>query len=168
MAANHRAAAMRGEVKAAILKVLDAAPNGKSGVQIALALDKSKSQTMTRLSELQAQGKVLGIVVQQAKGKPLKRWFALQFREQAMAAGLPGSARATTVAKAMAPKPTRRKDGDGPIVTEAPKFVDMRFTPERVEPFFSAMTPGSYIRTGSAIERAYAEREARARVSGAA
>lgn len=160
MAANHKAAAMRGEVKAAILKVLDAAPNGKSGVQIALALDKSKSQTMTRLSELQAQGKVLGIVVPQAKGKPLKRWFALKFREQAMAAGIPGSARATTVAKAMAPKTALREDGAKIIVAEP--FVDRRFVPDRVEPFFSAMTPGSYIRTGSAIERAYESREAAA------
>lgn len=29
----------------------------------------------------------------------------------------------------------------------------------QVPRFFSAMTPGSYLRTGSAIERAYAERE---------
>jgi len=161
MAANHKAAAMRGEVKAAILKVLDAAPNGKSGVQIALALDKSKSQTMTRLSELQAQGKVVGIVVPHAQGKHLKRWFALKFREQAMAAGIPGSARATTVAKAMAPKPTRRQVGDGPIVTEAPPFVDRRFEVDRVEPFFSR--PGyrsEFIGKDTAIARYLSAREA--------
>lgn len=46
-----------------------------------------------------------------------------------------------------------------PIITTGPAFVDRRYTPERVEPFFSAMTPGSYIRTGSSIERAYAKRE---------
>lgn len=40
-------------------------------------------------------------------------------------------------------------------VTVCPTFTDNRFTPTRVEPFFSAMTPGSYLRTGSAIERAY-------------
>lgn len=43
------------------------------------------------------------------------------------------------------------------VVVKAPPLVDRRFTPDRVEPFFSAMKPGSYIRTGSAIERAYAE-----------
>ena len=43
-------------------------------------------------------------------------------------------------------------------VTICQAGADTRFVPERVEPFFSAMTPGSYISTGSAIERAYSER----------
>lgn len=40
-------------------------------------------------------------------------------------------------------------------VTVCPSGRDSRFTPDRVEPFFSALTPGNYLRTGSAIERAY-------------
>jgi len=45
--------------------------------------------------------------------------------------------------------------------TACPSGQDFRHTPRPSEAtaFFSAMTPGSYLRTGSAIERAYAERE---------
>lgn len=48
-----------------------------------------------------------------------------------------------------------------PIFTAKTKFtvcashVDTRFCAGRVSPFFGAMTPGSYLKTGSAIERAY-------------
>lgn len=40
-------------------------------------------------------------------------------------------------------------------VTVCPSGTDNRFKPDRVEPFFSALAPGNYLRTGSAIERAY-------------
>lgn len=45
--------------------------------------------------------------------------------------------------------------------TACPSGQDFRHTPRpgEVQPFFSSMAPGSYLRTGSAIERAYAERE---------
>lgn len=43
-----------------------------------------------------------------------------------------------------------------------PEQRELTFTPERVEPFFSAMTPGSYLRTGSAIESAYVSSEGKA------
>lgn len=56
----------------------------------------------------------------------------------------------------------------GLVPIQCQAFTDSRFTPERVEPFFSAMAPGSYIRTGSAIERAYAERESGAGAANAA
>lgn len=56
------------------------------------------------------------------------------------------------------------KPPSGPVIIPpglvpevGPAFRDTRFIPDRVEPFFSAMTPGSYIRTGSAIERAYSD-----------
>lgn len=45
--------------------------------------------------------------------------------------------------------------------TACPSGRDFRHSlrPGEVQPFFSSMAPGSYLRTGSAIERAYAERE---------
>lgn len=39
--------------------------------------------------------------------------------------------------------------------TVCPSGKDQRFTVHKAEPFFSAMKPGSYLLTGSAIERAY-------------
>jgi hypothetical protein len=56
----------------------------------------------------------------------------------------------------------------GLVPVVGPAFRDTRFIPDRVEPFFSSMTPGSYIRTGSAIERAYAQRESGAGAANAA
>ena len=44
-------------------------------------------------------------------------------------------------------------------VTVCPSGTDTRFKPSRVEPFFSALAPGNYLRTGSAIERAYGDKE---------
>lgn len=43
----------------------------------------------------------------------------------------------------------------GVKVTICPSGTDHRFTVKHPTPFFSHMTPGSYMRTGSAIERAY-------------
>lgn len=157
--------AWRGAVKAAILEYLSKHPGGRSAREVAAAINRARDGVSTRLAELQDTGRVIGILVHHNKGRDYKLWFAVEFEAQARLAGDPGFVRARTVAKALAPKPTRRHDGGGPVFIEAPKFVDMRFTPERVEPFFSAMTPGSYLRTGSAIERAYAERDARAHVS---
>lgn len=148
--------AARGEVKAAILDLLKMSPSGKSGRQVAAALDRSTDQMLTRLAELQHQGKVtVGYV--DVNRRRQKVWFHPD--HAASAAELSpaewGARKATTVARALAPKSARTASTGGPVVTKAPPFVDRRFTPERVEPFFSAMTPGSYIRTGSAIERAY-------------
>ncbi len=47
----------------------------------------------------------------------------------------------------------------GVKVTVCPSSTDTRFKPARVEPFFSALAPGNYLRTGSAIERAYGDKE---------
>ena len=111
----------------------------------------------TRLAELQSAGRVIGVVLPVLTGKTSKLWFAPQFAERAKAAGLAGWAkRSTSIAQAMAPKPM--KPAAEPVRITAPPLVDRRFTPERVEPFFSAMEPGSYLRTGSAVERAYMER----------
>lgn len=67
------------------------------------------------------------------------------------------------------------KPPSGPVIIPpglvpevGPAFRDTRFIPDRVDPFFSAMTHGSYIRTGSAIERAYAQRESGAGAANAA
>lgn len=40
-------------------------------------------------------------------------------------------------------------------ITVCPSSTDNRFKPDRVEPVFSALALGNYLRTGSAIERAY-------------
>jgi len=159
-------AAARGEVKAAILKLLEASPSGKSARQVALAIDKPRDQMLTRLGELGAQGKVVSVKVP-GTGRPVQVWFHAMHRENALQAGPLGwggtkAKRARTVAQALAPKTTLTADGAKVVVADP--FVDRRFVPDRVEPFFSAMAPGSYLRTGSAVERAYAERDARARV----
>lgn len=144
-------------MKARILAVLADAPSGKSARQIALMLDASNKLMSTRLAELQSAGRVIGVVLPVLTGKTSKLWFAPQFAERAKAAGLAGWAkRSTSIAQAMAPKPM--KPAAEPVRITAPPLVDRRFTPERVEPFFSAMEPGSYLRTGSAVERAYMER----------
>ncbi len=46
--------------------------------------------------------------------------------------------------------------------TICPSGTDQRFTVQHPTRFFSAMTPGSYLSTGSAIERAYADARAAA------
>lgn len=166
-----RLVAGRGEVKAAILKLLEDSPSGKSARQVALAIGKCRDQMLTRLAELAQQGKVVSVTVP-STGRSAQVWFHKIHEAEAVKAGPLGwggmkAKRARTVAQALAPKTTLRDDGAKIIVAEP--FVDRRFVPDRVEPFFSAMAPGSYLRTGSAVERAYAERDARARVcSGAA
>ena len=45
----------------------------------------------------------------------------------------------------------------GLVPVIGPSCRDTRYTPQHVEPFFSAMSPGQYISTGSAIERAYSD-----------
>jgi hypothetical protein len=151
-----------GEVKAAIMRLLESAPSGKSAKQVAFALGKDRDQMLTRLGDLADQGKVIGVVPQVKSGRPTKIWFAARFAEQAAAAGPIGWARKRTpvrdrtIADALRPK-AMWQDGsaDGPKITRAEPFVDRRYVPDRVEPFFSALRPGSYLRTGSAIERAY-------------
>ena len=160
----------RGEVKAAILKLLEDSPSGKSARQVALAIGKCRDQMLTRLAELAQQGKVVSVTVP-STGRSAQVWFHKIHEAEAVKAGPLGwgglkAKRARTVAQALAPKTTLREDGAKIIVAEP--FIDRRFVSERVEPFFSAMTPGSYLRTGSAVERAYVERESRARVSGVA
>jgi hypothetical protein len=151
-----------GEVKAAIMQLLESAPSGKSARQVAVALGKDAGQMLTRLGELADHGKVIGVVPQVKSGRPTKIWFAARFADQAAAAGPIGWARkrtpvrSRTIADALRPT-ALGQDGsaDGPKITRAAPFVDRRFVPDRVEPFFSAMRPGNYLRTGSAIERAY-------------
>ena len=108
MAANHKAAAMRGEVKAAILSYLSKHPSGRSAREVAAAIDRARDSVATRLAELQDTGRIIGILVHHNKGRDYKLWFAPEFEAQARLAGDPGFVRARTVAKALAPKPTRR------------------------------------------------------------
>ena len=129
MPANKKSMAMRGEVKAAILSYLSKHPNGRSAREVAAAIDRARDSVATRLAELQDTGRIIGILVHHNKGRDYKLWFAPEFEAQARLAGDSGFVRARTVAKALAPKPTRRQDGDGIIVIEAPKFVDRRFEP---------------------------------------
>ncbi len=71
-------------------------------------------------------------------------------------------ARQTPAPKAEKPPKQAEPAAPRPIIipanvkrTVCPSGKDQRFTVHKAEPFFSAMTPGRYLRTGSAIERAY-------------
>lgn len=149
-----------------LLAALDRSPSGRTTTSLAREVCSPTKRVAGRLAEMQRAGRLIGVVPKVESGRQIKLWFALQHAEQAAAAGPVGWAaaatkrqtakRATTIAQAMAPKPM--KPAADPVRITAPPFVDRRFTPERVEPFFSAMTPGSYLRTGSAVERAYMER----------
>lgn len=68
-------------------------------------------------------------------------------------------------------KPSAKKPAPAPVarevivpadvkITVLPGFTGDRFKPAEVPRFFSAMAPGSYLRTGSAVEAAYARDEA--------
>lgn len=118
----------RGEVKAAILELLAKSPTGKSGREVAMAIGCDRGRTLTRLAELQEQGKVLGVTPTVVSGRKIKVWFHPQFAAQAEKTGPRGwSKKSTTVAKALAPKSARA--GSGPIETKAEPFVDRRWTP---------------------------------------
>ena len=76
----------------------------------------------------------------------------------------PGTMRPVLATAKRAPKPAPVAPAapivpKGVKVTVCPSGRDDRFTPSRVEPFFSALAPGNYLRTGSAIERAYGDKE---------
>ena len=151
-----------GEVKSAILQVLNAAPSGKTGNEVAAVLGKCRSNTTTRLSELYATGRVIRVIID---GPPKRKlWFAPKFAEQAAKAGtvqhwdFSGSKmkrkHATTIAGAMKPAP--RRPGDPVRVVAAAPLVDMRYHVDKPNPVFSGLRPGQYpVSTGSAIERAY-------------
>lgn len=82
--------------------------------------------------------------------KPTKR-----VRKQAVKAAKPAKPKV----KATAPVTREIVIPAGLKVTVCPSGTDNRFKPDRVEPFFSALAPGNYLRTGSAIERAYGDKE---------
>jgi hypothetical protein len=123
--------AARGEVKAKIVELLARSPGGKSGREVAMAIGCDRGRALTRLAELQDQGKVLGVVPKVASGKAIKVWFHPKFAAEAEKVGPRGwSKKATTVATALAPK---RRDG-GVMVTTAEPFVDRRWEPDGAVP----------------------------------
>ena len=128
MGINKQHMALHGEVKRAILEFLARSPEGRTARQIAAAIDRARDGVASRLAELQATGRVLGVIAHNKKARDSKLWFDLQYEANARQAGDPGFVRSRTVAKALAPKPTRR--GDGVIVVTAPKFVDRRWEPD--------------------------------------
>lgn len=147
-----------GAVKCALIDLLRAAPGGKFARELAALVDRSPNGIATRLAELQESGRVVAAHV-----GIRKRWFALEHADHAQqlaavegwkfSSGVAKRETVRTIAAALAPHSMR--SGAEPMRTVAQPFVDRRFVPDRVEPFFSAMRPGNYLRTGSAIERAY-------------
>lgn len=61
----------------------------------------------------------------------------------------------TTVTKAQERAGFASHDRVAPPTVYGPSTTDTRYTVDKPEPFFSAMRPGNYLQSGSAIERAY-------------
>ena len=137
-----------GAVKTAILKALDAYPNGATTRQIAADLQRGPDGVATRLSELEQSNRVIGVMTLQPPKRKL--WFAKQYA---------ANARVTSGDKLPKWKQGYRMPAEKtakPAHIVAQPFVDRRYVPDKVEPYFSR--PGyrtDELSTGTAIERAY-------------
>ncbi len=145
-----------------MLRLLDkAGAAGETREELAKALGVRANTVSTMLGAHMALGEVCCRFVRE--GNSQRRYWLAKHLPPLPVAPIK-SPRKTAAASAKGAKPAPMSSSAEPIYTKAtkvtvcPTFTDNRFTPTRVEPFFSApaMTPGVYpLRTGSAIERAY-------------
>jgi len=149
-----------GSAKARILELLADKPAGMHSRQIALTIDISEQRANNACYEMGKFGMVIGVHDGCSAGKATrqKRWCLPQHEATTREASKSIPAKATVWKKTGVGRLVHGA-ATAPItgakVTICPSFVDRRYTPDHIEPFFSAMTPGSYLHTGSAIERAY-------------
>lgn len=96
------------------------------------------------------------------KGRPAhywgREWLAFVAATPALRATYPAVKPAPKKAATSEPQARQVIVPPGLKVTVCPSGTDHRFTVKHPTPFFSHMAPGSYLSTGSAIERAYGER----------
>lgn len=140
-----------GEVKTKIVELLKQYPQGVSAAHLAIHVERSRDRVLSRLAELQDTGRVIGVLI---PGPPKRKlWFSVEFAQQAKAAGAVNQNVHNW--KSRPAKHIGAVPAGEPKLTRAEPFVDRRWISDQVTPFFSAMRPGSYLKTGSAIERAY-------------
>lgn len=146
------------QVEHKLMDALQRCPEGVHMASLAWRASVSVGATHRRLLKLLECGAVLRIP-DPSHGQPRRvRWC------------LPDAAEATKASIAEARERSKVKRGHGlgafplkPLPRDSngheyvPAPVDMRYHVEKPEPFFSAMRPGSYIKTGSALARAYGE-----------
>jgi len=149
------AALNTGCIKSQLIELLRTAPSGKFSRELAAFVERDPSRVATRMAELQESKRVVAVNVGRRK-----LWFLPEYAENARKIAQDGGfdfsmglRRSLPASVAMRPV-TTRVAGE-PVRTICPSGADHRFTVHNPEPFFSAMQPGSYMRTGSAIERAY-------------
>ena len=151
--------------RAAALALLDQFPGGKYARDIAVILDVTPGRAAKMMTALSEAGAVESVREGSQRAAIRARYFLPQHREAAMEAhhaskGVTwGFGRTAPTGVKRRPEPKKAITAPAePVHTDCPRFVDSRFAVARPEPFFSAMRPGNYLRTGSAIERAYGGR----------
>ena len=153
--------------RADVLAALDRRPVGMYVSDLCIAVQAQRG-TITRLMHnMRKSGMVAGIRegCQQASNRT--RYYLAKHEAAAKAASAEakgwqwGTGRRTKAELRAGSKPSKRS-ASGPAVvtgktkvTVCPCGMDQRFTVHKPEPFFSALAPGNYLTTGSAIERAY-------------
>lgn len=148
--------------KGLVLALLARSPDGLYTSQIAMALDMSETRASSATNWLAKEGMVIGVRDGMGKATQRRRWCVPQHET---------TCRAAVQGEAIKPAPWKRTglgrvgQAAAPALhadvkwTRAEPFVDRRYTPSSVERFFSAIGPGRYMPSDSAIERAYAERD---------
>jgi len=174
---NPKCQIVPGATKDRILQLAATHPCGLHSDIIAITVDASAPLVRNRCTELGRAGMLAYVNDPSKESRRRVRWCLPRDIETCKAA-VQASGGNGLRGKNVPAKPENRPAGagiggwkakgstkraDAPAAEPAKLFVpsclDTRYTVHQVTPFFSAMTPGSYIRTGSAIERAYGGRE---------
>jgi len=164
--------------KALIEQTIAAAIDGRTLPEIAEAVGRTVRCIREFLTSIARAGRVQAVRWSGGKGGVYMRYWGVDQVPQQQAQKPPRvRVRAAKPKNARKPKPKQHQkltlkpkklpslvkaQLSGPIIIPAhvkvqvcPHQSDNRFSPTQVQPYFSAMTPGSYMQTGSAIERAY-------------
>ena len=142
--------------RAVLLKLLDGNRSGMTVEAISQAM-AIRYNTVTELcSEMARDGLIVGRMGGTGKRHNQKTWFR---PECAPPEELPWKSTMVTIKPRAAvkwkPDAEVRMSPKFKGVQTCPGFSPVTYRPEVAEPFFSAMRPGSYLSTGTAIERAY-------------
>lgn len=146
------------QVEHKLMDALKRFPEGVHMTSLAWRASVSVDAAHRRLLKLLECGAVVRIPAP-SHGQPRRLRWCLPDAVAATKASIAADAERSKVMRghglgAFPLKPLPR-DSNGHEYVPAP--VDMRYHVEKPEPFFSAMRPGSYLKTGSALARAYGE-----------